>query len=207
MEKIDFVISWVDSSDLEWQRKRQKYDSDKVIASSNGEERFRDYGTLKYLLRSIDKYADWVHKIYLVTDNQKPKWLNTMYEKLVIIDHKEILPSNVLPTFNSSAIELELDKIPNLSENFVYFNDDFLINKKVTPRDFFINGVPRDSRIYSRFIPFENFNYINMNDNKCINNLLNRKLVSLKGFFSIHYGLKGNFKKCFSIICRTWINI
>ncbi|BEI63519.1 hypothetical protein IYO1511_c10040 [Lactiplantibacillus plantarum] len=135
MEKIDFVISWVDSDDLEWQKK-QAYSGEKITNSSNGAERFRDYGTLRYLLRSIDMYAKWVHHIYLVTDNQRPRWLDDKSDRLTVIDHQDIIPSKALPTFNSSAIELCLDNIPGLSEHFVYFNDDFLINRQVTPNDF-----------------------------------------------------------------------
>lgn len=73
---IDFVISWVDENDSKWISKKNKY------KKANDEARFRDYGTLKYVFRSIEKFAPWVHKVYLITDNQVPKWLNLDSDKV-----------------------------------------------------------------------------------------------------------------------------
>lgn len=200
MDKIDFVISWVDSADPEWQQKKQAYSGKKVVNSSNGAERFRDYGTLRYLLRSIDMYAKWVHHIYLVTDNQRPRWLDDKSDRLTVIDHQDIIPNKALPTFNSSAIELCLDNIPGLSEHFVYFNDDFLINRQVTPNDFFKNGLSCDYRIYSRLIPNSDFDHILLNDTACINRWLQGKTKTLKGMFTQSYGLRGNIKNILQLI-------
>ena len=49
-----------------------------------------------------------------------------------------------LPTYNSHTIELNLHRIPGLSENFVYFNDDVFLIRPVTPQHFFKNGKPCD---------------------------------------------------------------
>ena len=49
-----------------------------------------------------------------------------------------------LPTFNSHTIELNFHRIPGLSEQFVYFNDDFLLTGPCAPEDFFRNGLPVD---------------------------------------------------------------
>ncbi len=50
-----------------------------------------------------------------------------MVNKLIIITHKDIIPEIYLPTFNSLCIELYLYNIPNLSNNFIYFNDDMIV--------------------------------------------------------------------------------
>lgn len=57
---------------------------------------------LKYSLRSVSQYLPWINKIYIVIDNQVPSWLNTEHPKIKIIDHKDILPADALPTFNSN---------------------------------------------------------------------------------------------------------
>ena len=52
------------------------------------------------------------------------------------------MPKEILPTFNSCAIELHLHRIKGLSEQFVYFNDDMVLNAPVTPDYYFKDGLP-----------------------------------------------------------------
>ncbi len=47
-----------------------------------------------------------------------------------------------LPTFNCRPIETRLYKIPNLSEHFIYFNDDMFLINPTNSTDFFIDGLP-----------------------------------------------------------------
>ena len=43
-----------------------------------------------------------------------------------------------LPTFSSPAIEANLHLIPNLSEHFLYFNDDLLLLREGLFQNFFV---------------------------------------------------------------------
>lgn len=189
---IDFVIPWVNSNDSKWASKLSQYDLGNLKSENvdgDSEERFRDYDTLKFLLRSIDKFAPWVHRVFLVTDKQIPDWLNINYSKVEIVDHTDIIDAKFLPTFNSNAIEFSFDKIPNLSDNFVAFNDDFLINRSVKPDDFFSNGIPRDFRIYTPLLPLDSFDVMQFNNILAINEWLDKKWPLTKnGFFSTKYG-------------------
>lgn len=142
VNSIDFVILWVDGSDKKWRDKKEKYSETPIIANNQDINRYRDWGTLKYWFRAVEEFAPWVNMIYLVTDDQKPDWLNLSNSKVKVIDHKQIIKSKYLPTFNSQAIEVNLHRIPNLSNQFVYFNDDMFLGKKVEPTDFFKNGNP-----------------------------------------------------------------
>ena len=100
-------------------------------------ERFRNNDELKYSLRSVEKYAPFFRKIFLVTNGQVPDWLDTSYEKLVLITHDQIFTNKShLPTFNSNAIESHVHRIPGLAKNFILFNDDFFIGKKASVEDF-----------------------------------------------------------------------
>lgn len=137
---IDFVVLWVDGSDPKWLKKRQKYEPG--TSFSEMEARYRDWGLFKYWFRGVEKYASWVNHVFLVTDDQKPEWLNEKHPKLTIVDHKEIMDEKDLPTFNSQAIEMNLHKIPGLSEHFVYFNDDMYLINKTKKECFFKNGLP-----------------------------------------------------------------
>ena len=141
---IDIVYLWVDGNDPQWLAKHNACigkTEDKSAVNCKG--RYSDNDELKYSLRSVEMYAPWIRKIFIVTDNQVPKWLDTSNPKIRIVDHKEILPEVSLPCFNSRLIEHFLYKIPGLSEHFLYANDDMFINRPVTPATFFAaDGLP-----------------------------------------------------------------
>lgn len=142
--KVDIVLPWVDGSDKEWIEKKDYYlKQDTNIDIDAGENRYRDWESLKYVLRSIEKFAPWVNKVFFITDHQIPNWLNTKNEKLVVVNHEEYMPKEFLPTFSANPIELNLHRIADLSEHFVYLNDDFFFTRKTTVKDFFVKGLPR----------------------------------------------------------------
>lgn len=145
MMDIDFVVTWVDMADPEWQRVFAEY-SGKKKEEKNGvsEARFRDQGLLRYWFRGVDKFAPWVRKIHFVTCGQTPTWLDTSNPKLNLVNHKDFIPAEFLPTYNSTVIERYMHRIPGLADRFVYFNDDFFIIRPVKPERFFQNGLPCD---------------------------------------------------------------
>jgi hypothetical protein len=128
---IDIVYTWV-YEDENLKTDIQKYDPTALFKGS-----FKNNDELKFSLRSLEKYAPWYNKIYVVVrDGQKPTWLREN-GRLQFIEHSSIIPSQYLPTFNSLVIESFLHKIPNLSEKYIYFNDDLFLWNKVTPSIFF----------------------------------------------------------------------
>ena len=137
MVDIDFVYLWVDGNDPKWIAKRNACIGEPSKDEKNCKGRYESNDELKYSLRSLEKYAPWIRKIFIVTDNQVPEWLDTTHPKIQIVDHTEILPAECLPCFNSVIIEHHLHKIPGLSEHFLYGNDDMYFNRPVTPDTFF----------------------------------------------------------------------
>ena len=136
--EIDLVYLWVDGNDPLWQAKRNAFIGNVGENTDvNCKGRYANNDELKYSLRSAEKYAPWIRKIFIVTDNQTPDWLDTTNPKVKIIDHREIMPEISLPCFNASIIEYFLYKIPNLSEHFLLANDDMFFNADVTPDFFF----------------------------------------------------------------------
>lgn len=115
---IDFVITWVDGSDPIWFQEKQKIFKKAVgaVDTDDRSERYRDWGILKYLFRSIEKFAPWVNNVYFVTCGHLPEWLNTECSKLQIVSHKDFIPQKYLPTFNSHPIEWNFHRIKNLSD-------------------------------------------------------------------------------------------
>lgn len=196
--KIDFVVTWVDNTDLNWQRSKAKYSGDNSL---NSEHRFRDMNTFHYWFRSIEKFAPWVNKIFLITEGHLPEWLDTSHPKLRVVKHSDYIPKEFLPTFNSNVIELNLHRIPELSEHFVIFNDDFFLTQPLKPEDYFKNGLPRLLGVYRFIIPLEKFNHIELNNILVMNKyFFNRKALKkhpLK-FFNYRYS-KSNLTNLLSL--------
>lgn len=147
--KIDFVITWVDGSDEEWLKEKKKY----LPETNTDPRRFRDWELLKYWFRGVEKFAPWVNQIHFITWGHLPEFLNVNHPKLNIVKHEDYLKEDYLPTFNSNAIELSMHKIKNLSEHFVYFNDDTFIIKAIQKEDFFEEGLPKDVAILNPIVP------------------------------------------------------
>lgn len=179
-EKIDLVITWVDGKEKKWVEKIKKY------SENYDEKRYRDYDLLKYWFRSIEENLPWFNKIFFITDNQKPKWLNES-NRLKIVNHKDFIPEKFLPTFNSNVIELNLFRIKELSNKFILFNDDMFVLDKMLPSDFFDGEKIKSLHIYSSIIPTENFSHILLNN-----------LIIINSLFSKRKSLKKNFKSIFS---------
>jgi len=149
---IDFVYLWVDGSDPNWVAKKNQYLDKKV----NIIGRYDDNQELKYSLRSVEKHLPWIRKIFVVTDEQVPAFLNPDHPKIQIVDLKEILPKAILPVFNSNIIEQFLYKIPDLSEHFLYANDDMFVNADLEPSFFFKEGLPIMRMLYDPFTRYKN---------------------------------------------------
>jgi hypothetical protein len=147
-DKIDFVLLWVDGSNLEWLARYKQYRTEEHIEDV---ARFRDWGLLPYWFRAVERYAPWVNKIYFVTSGELPTWLNLNHPKLVHVKHEDFIPAKYLPTFSANTIELNLHLIPGLSEHFVYFNDDMFLNGPVEQIYFFKKGLPCDAPCESFF--------------------------------------------------------
>ena len=134
---MDVVITYVDGNDPVWKQDYEKTTNVPVM-----EKRFRDWGTLKYLLRGIQTKMPFIRNVYLVVSHpsQVPSWADV--SQLNIVLHKDIIPQEFLPTFNCNPIEMHLHRIPGLDEEYLYFNDDMFPVGECRPEDFFRNGRP-----------------------------------------------------------------
>lgn len=149
-EKIDFVVTWLDSNDPVWQKDFMSY-SAQAGRGNISPARFRDWGFFKYWFRAVENYAPWVNKVFLVTNGKFPDWINKKHEKLVLVSHSDYIPKQYLPTFNSNEIIINLNKIKGLSEHFVYFDDDCYLNAPTLPETYFKEGLPCDNNSETLF--------------------------------------------------------
>jgi len=135
---FDIVYLWVNGSDSVHQEKERATRTKLHMGYGHGKSRYRDYETLKYSLRSIEKYVPWARMVYIVTDNQIPWWLNTSYPRVKVIDHKDIFEKDeYLPIFNSNGIDASLHNIPGVAPCFLYLNDDVLVGHPIQITDFY----------------------------------------------------------------------
>ena len=134
---MDALITYVNGNDPLWQE-----DYCRAVNVPALTKRYRDWGTLKFLFRGIATCMPFIRTIHLLVsrDSQVPEWVNR--ETVHVTLHEDIIPAEFLPTFNSTAIEMFMHKVPGLQERFIYFNDDMFPVLPCTEDDFFLNGVP-----------------------------------------------------------------
>jgi hypothetical protein len=199
---VDIVIIWVDGGDQDWQKEKLKHSGVEASKSNidDSAHRYRDWDNLQYLFRGIEEFAPWVRKVHLVTSGHFPVWLNLESEKLNFVKHEDYIPEEYLPTFSSNPIELNLHRIKDLSEKFIFFNDDMFITKPMKETDFFVNGLPCDMAILNRITstnPSDAFPHLLLNNLGAINKNFNKNSVLKKFFFkwfSPKYGVTSLMK-------------
>lgn len=150
--EIDVVFMWVDGSDPKHRNKMNTYlNAKKELSSKEIKSRYNQVDEIEFAVKSVIKNASFVRNIFILTDNQVPKFLldkeqrNSLYKKVKMVDHTDVFKGyeECLPTFNSRAIASMLYKIPGLSEHFICMCDDFFLINKTSPEDYFKNNVPR----------------------------------------------------------------
>jgi len=193
---VDIVLPWVDETDLSWLRDKKNYQEEVFGLEATGSSRFRDYGTLKYVFRSMEKYIPWINNVFFVTTNhQYPKWLNTEHSKLKLVDHSDFIPEKYLPTFNSSVIISNVFRIPGLSQQFIITNDDIFFNQTMNETDFFQDGLPVCSSEFDPIHPMGNFfSHIVLNDLELVAKHFSKQEIvaaNFRKFYTTKIGIRG----------------
>ena len=162
MNETDIVIPWVDGSDPEWraefEKARRAETLPGAVVATGGDQntspiRYRDWGTLPWLFRGIERFAPWVRRVHFVTWGHLPLWLDTANPRLNVVRHSDFIPAEYLPTFASRPIELNFHRIEGLAERFILFNDDMFLLRPVPQERFFRGGLPCDMARLSLIAP------------------------------------------------------
>lgn len=194
--EIDFVVLWVDSNDEKWQKEYLKYKNLENKNNKHGTNlsRFRDWDNFHYWFRAVEENCPWVRKIHLVTCGHYPDWLDITNPKLNLVKHSDFIDDKFLPTFNANTIELNIHRIKGLAEKFVYFNDDFFINKPLSQEFFFKNNKPCDYLVIDslRQVGVDHFfGCIRHRSMSLANKYFKKKAVIKKHFFKIYNPIYG----------------
>ena len=147
---VDIVITYLNERDEKWQKDFYYWKEKEIATGKNrqsnrqafGEERTREWDTLKYWFRGIEKNCPWINKVFLVVQNERhvPNWLKKDHPKLRIVYHDEFIPSELLPTFNAMTICMYISNIKDLSEEYIYSDDDFYFLNPIKEDKFFKEG-------------------------------------------------------------------
>jgi hypothetical protein len=138
---IDLVYSWVENAGTAWEEARAQRMTGYQIGEGDGSDaRYRQVDELKYALRSVQSFAPWVRRIFIVTDSDTPSWLTEHPQVTVVRSAEFFADPSVLPTHNSHAVESQLHRIPGLAEHFLYSNDDMFFGRPVAASMFFSPG-------------------------------------------------------------------
>ena len=128
----DIVLPYVNGADPLW---RRDYMTRHVAYSP---ERFRDWGMLRYVLRSYAENMPWGDVLLVVSrESQLPEWYCGRYAL-----HSDFIPAEYLPCFNVNTIEDYLWNLP-CDGRIVYTNDDIVCSLPVGEDEFFHGGAPR----------------------------------------------------------------
>lgn len=206
-EILDIVIAWVDGDDPKLKQKRAQYQQQVTAASDAiSSTRFASNNEIYFNIASILKYVPFCRHIYIVSDEQQPKFIKEFAEqglcsadKIRIVDHKTIFSGYeaALPTFNTRSIETMLWNIPGLSDYFIYLNDDFYFNQTASMTDFFDNGqmvvyghwrnsLPLTTKLEYRKSLQKLFGKP-VQPKHTIAQMLGAKIVGMNKFFEIHH--------------------
>lgn len=152
---IDLVYLWVDGADPKFRALKRRH-----LSASTGhlerddltgdDARYRQIGEIAYSVRSVRRFAPWIRDIHIVVaPGQRPP-VDLDDPRIHIVEHPQIMPAAILPTFSNRSIEPFVHRIPGLSEVFLYANDDFLFWRN-TPREHFV--VDGELSLRGRFLP------------------------------------------------------
>lgn len=145
---MDAVITWVDGNDPSFREKLNRYatNNDQKRDDVGSTTRFADNGEIFWCVVAINRFAPFIDRIFIVTYGQNPHLEEKLEEvfpegfiPIVIVDHSVIFKGyeQYLPTFNSNSIETMIWRIPEMSDRFIFFNDDVILSAPVTEEDFF----------------------------------------------------------------------
>jgi len=168
--KIDMVFTYCDGTDPKFIEDKNRFlkEKDKV---NNKPIRFININEIVYSVRSVLKFIPWINMIYIITNKQIPPI--ELNPKIKIIDHTEIIPMKYLPTFNSDVIESFIHNIPELSEIFLYNNDDMMHTSNIN-----ISDILQGDKIIFR-------NYNGINESNKDNNEYNKRIYLTSQLFHI----------------------
>lgn len=132
-KNIDVVLPWLNPTKNWFVDYSQYYEDENPC-------RIRDLNTIIPTINGIINNMPFVRYIWLIVYNEEQLCEYNFDNKVKIIYHRDIIPSEFLPNFNSLLPAMFCYKIEDLSENFIFMNDDMIVTKTLSENMYFVNN-------------------------------------------------------------------
>lgn len=136
---IDVVIPWLNPT-TKWKDEYSKYCEDEDPC------RIRDLNTIRPTLRGVIKNLPFVRLIWVIVFDEEQitsaNYPELSDPKIRIVYHRDIIPQEFLPNFNSLLIPMYMHKIPEIADNIIFMNDDMIYNKEMSADIYFVDDKP-----------------------------------------------------------------
>lgn len=135
VDLVDFVYCWSGET------RQQSFADGDLKGQFVDDDHVQGYGfnEMKLSIRSLQLYAPWFHKAYLLVDGsaQPPAWAAND-SRIEMVDRCMLFPrKSDCPTHNLAACQSIVHRVPGLLERFLFMEDDFIFIHPVTPSMFF----------------------------------------------------------------------
>ncbi len=175
MDRIDFVVIYLTENE------------ESTSKSFIGRNYYNKDG-IRLFLKEVEQFCPWVERIYLITDD------NDLYDlaaedKVHIVLLSEILTEEEAEYPNINTIELNIHKIRDLAEHFVYFSPGTYIIRPTEKELFFEKSLPC-YHVQTDFV---------CDDNRMRRNIMINTLLFLSRHFNRHHVLKNTGKQMYSM--------
>lgn len=139
---VDIVLLFVDANAPGFLDEHQRY------LGTPSACHFRTLGELRYVLRSIERYANWDHRVFLVVKDRGhvPAWLDDSTVRIVC--HEAFIPAAILPVFSPFPIQAHIHRIPDLSDRFILWSDDKFLGSPTDLSAFFDSAGRPNLRVF-----------------------------------------------------------
>ena len=158
---LDLVVTWLNNTGTRYQAELKRHSPEEykwdhgaydgppeVVFNPDHVDLCDTFVELKYALRSWEKHGlmDHVRHVYIVHSelHDGPCYLNESHPQLTFVRHSDMwLPAAAksgLPTFNRNAILANIHRIPGLGAQYLFLNDDYVLQDTFNYADFIRGG-------------------------------------------------------------------
>lgn len=159
MQTIDFVVPMLFHDDEAWRRDYSHFLGEEMQPMDYYPQ-LRSWGTEELVVKGVVKFMPWIRTIHIILygEGQVQPWMREYGDRIHIVYHRDFIPEEYLPCFNSFTIETFLGDIPGLTPMFIYGNDDIYPVAPMTPEDCFKDGKPCQSMHLRQFTRADSWN-------------------------------------------------
>lgn len=140
---IDYIVPMVFPGDPHWQSDLRRATGG--IFCNHDNVRYRSWDNEDLLIQCIRQNLPWLRNIIIILarESQVQPWMTATTPSgfaagnIRLVFHRDFMPPEAIPTFNSRCIEMFLYRIPGIADHFLYANDDMFPLTPLRPDDFF----------------------------------------------------------------------